>query len=98
MTDETQTNETRAPVKGEREGVLRGGVEWKSEVKCQTERKQSAEQAPGTEGELATGSGPISVGTVRGNGAGAGTKFRVLTRGGLSASATSGSQEGTKDE
>jgi hypothetical protein len=61
----------------------RGGVWWKSKVECQTERKQSAEQAPVTEGELASGSGPVSVGTVRGSGAGVGTKFCVLTRGGL---------------
>jgi hypothetical protein len=65
----------------------RGGVRWKSEVECQTERKQSAKQAPETEGELASSSGPVSVGTARGIGAGVGTKFRVLTRGGLSASA-----------
>src|SRR5260221_13505814 len=37
-------------VKGEREGVPRGGVEWKSKVKCQTERKQSVEQASGNRG------------------------------------------------
>lgn len=68
-------------------GDPRGGVEWKSKVECQTERKQSAEQAPVTEGELASSSGPVSVGTARGIGAGVGTKFCVLTRGGLSASA-----------
>ena len=65
----------------------RGGVWWKSEVECQTERKQSAEQAPVSEGELACSSGPISVGAVRGSGVGVGTKFCVLTRGDLSASA-----------
>jgi hypothetical protein len=65
----------------------RGGVWWKSKVECQTERKQSVKQAPETEGELAFGSGPVSVGTARGSGAGVGTKFCVLTRGGLSASA-----------
>lgn len=65
----------------------RGGVWWKSEVECQTERKRSAVQAPEAEGELASGSGPVSVGTAGGNGAGVGTKFCVLTWGGLSASA-----------
>jgi hypothetical protein len=70
-----------------RGGDPRGGVEWKSKVECQTEQMQSAVQAPETEGELAPSSRPVSVGTVGGIGAGVGTKFCVLTRGGLSASA-----------
>jgi hypothetical protein len=74
---------------GKVEGVVcpRGGVWWKSKVEYQTERKQSVEQAPETEGELAVSSGPISVGADRGNDAGIGTKFCVLTRGDLWASA-----------
>ena len=40
-----------------------------------------------SEGELAASSEPISVGAVQGIGIGVGTKFRVLTRGGLWASA-----------
>jgi hypothetical protein len=65
----------------------RGGVWWKSKVEHQTERKQSVKQAPETEGELASSSGPVSVGTARGSDAGVGAKFCVLTRGGLWASA-----------
>ena len=65
----------------------RGGVEWKSKVEYQTERKQNVTQASETEGELAPSSGPVSVGTARGNDVGVGTKLCVLTRGGLSASA-----------
>src|SRR4029078_3874958 len=61
----------------------RGGVWWKSKVKCQTERKRSVVRAPRTEGELASSSGPVSVGAVRGSDAGVGTKFCVLTQGGL---------------
>ena len=56
-------------------------------MKYQTERKQSIVKAPVTEGELASSSGPISVGTVRGSDAGVGAKFCVLTQGDLSASA-----------
>jgi hypothetical protein len=65
----------------------RGGVWWKSKVECQTERKQSVSEAPGTAGELASSSGPVSVGAVRGRDVGVGTKLCVLTRGGLWASA-----------
>jgi len=54
-------------------------------VECQTERKRSVVKAPETAGELAASSGPISVGADRGGDAGVGTKFCVLTRGGLSA-------------
>jgi hypothetical protein len=73
---------------GEGEGRdPRGGVDWKSKVECQTERKQSVMEAPGTVGELASSSGPVSVGAVRGRDVGVGTKFCVLTRGGLWASA-----------
>ena len=65
----------------------RGGVWWKSKAEYQTERKRSVDKAPDTEGELAYGSGPISVGADRGDDDGVGTKFCVLTWGGLWASA-----------
>ena len=65
----------------------RGGVWWKSKVEYQTERKQSVEKASETAGELASSSEPISVGADSGDDAGVGTKFCVLTRGGLWASA-----------
>jgi len=56
-------------------------------VECQTERKQRAVRPWEPGGELAASSKPISVGPVQGIGSGVGTKFRVLTRGGLWASA-----------
>ena len=65
----------------------RGGVWWKSKVECQTERKQSVIEAVDTAGELASSSGPVSVGAVDGRDVGVGTKLCVLTRGGLWASA-----------
>jgi hypothetical protein len=65
----------------------RGGVWWKSKVEYQTERKQSVEKASETAGELASSSEPISVGADRGDDAGIGTTFCVLTLGDLSASA-----------
>ena len=49
--------------------------------------KRSVVEATVTVGELATGSRPVSVGAARGRDAGVGTKFCVLTRGGLWASA-----------
>jgi len=72
---------------GRGQGGPRGGVWWKSKVECQTERKQSVVEATVTVGELATSSRPVSVGAARGRDAGVGTKFCVLTRGGLWASA-----------
>jgi len=65
----------------------RGGVWWKSKVEYQTERKRSVEKASETAGELASSSEPISVGADRGDDAGIGTTFCVLTLGDLSASA-----------
>ena len=87
LTEETQTEETRAPMvargrvcpaRGRRVEVL-GEVPNRAKAKCR--------KALGTEGELAASSEPISVGAVQGIGTGVGTKFRVLTRGGLWASA-----------
>jgi len=72
---------------GGRRSDPRGGVWWKSKAKRQTERKQSVVKAPVTEGELASSSGPVSVGAARGSDAGVGAKFCVLTQGDLWASA-----------
>jgi len=77
----------KGAVEVEGQGGPRGGVWWKSKVECQTERKQSVVEATVTVGELATSSRPVSVGAARGRDAGVGTKFCVLTRGGLWASA-----------
>ena len=67
--------------------VPRGGVWWKPMVQCRTERKVKRLRGARPRGELAVGSeAQYPSGGVR-KGDGVGTRFRVLTRGDLSASA-----------
>jgi hypothetical protein len=88
LTEETHTNETRAPSDGERWGRAREGASSGSlKVQHRTERKQSAVEASQPAGELAGGSKAHIRRAGGRKGVGVGVKFCVLTRGDLSASA-----------
>ena len=78
--------------------VPRGGVWWKPMVQCRTERKVKRLRGARPRGELAVGSeAQYPSGGVR-KGDGVGTRFRVLTRGDLSASAAETRAVAVKNE
>jgi hypothetical protein len=66
--------------------VPRGGVWWKPMVQCRTERKVKRLRGARPRGELAVGSEAQYPSDGVRKGDGVGTRFRVLTRGDLSAS------------
>jgi hypothetical protein len=88
LTEETHTNETGAQREGHRRRRAREGVsDGSPKVRHRTERKRSAVEAIETAGELADGSEAQIRRADGRKGDGVDVKFRVLTRGGLSASA-----------
>jgi len=87
LTEETHTNETRAPgwwrAASAREGVSDGSLD----VQHRTERKRSAAEASQPAGELAFSSKAHIRRAGGRRGDGVGVKFCAITRGDLSASA-----------
>jgi hypothetical protein len=78
--------------------VPRGSVWWKPKVQCRTERTVKRLRGARPRGELANGSeAQYPPGGVR-KGDGVGTRFRVLTRGDLSASAAETRAVAVKNE
>lgn len=67
--------------------IPRGGVRWKSKVQHQTERKRNAHEACVPRVSRPTAAKPKVRRAGARIGVGVGVKFRVLTRGDLSASA-----------